>query len=96
MSDLESDDEGDIPATAKGEDEEAEDQVNGELKDEVEETQPKSEEVNEDEDEVEDEDDDDDDDDVAEDEYELPSRLRRAAFVSLNSVQVRGRIHRGS
>jgi hypothetical protein len=63
MSDLESSDEGEIPAMAKREDEQAEDQVNGELRDEVDDTRIKSEEEDENEDEDEDEDDDDDDDD---------------------------------
>ena len=62
MSDLESDDEGDIPATAKREDEEVEDQVNGELQDEVGDIQTKPEEKDEDDEEN------GDDDDTAEDE----------------------------
>jgi hypothetical protein len=69
MSDLESNDEGDIPATAEREDEEAEDQVNGELKEIVDDTRTKSEEEDENDDENEDEDDDDDgDNDLQEDE----------------------------
>lgn len=69
MSDLDSNDEGEIPATAEREDEQAEDQVNGELKDEVDDTQNKSEEEGENYDE---DDDDDDEDDLLEDELILP------------------------
>jgi hypothetical protein len=64
MSDLDSNDEGDIPATAESGDEQAEDLVNGELKDEVDDTPNKSEE----EDENDDDDDDDDEDDLPDDE----------------------------
>jgi hypothetical protein len=67
MSDIESDDDGDIPANAKGEDEEAEDQVIGELKDKVEDMQTQSEGKDADGDEEEDEAEAD-DDDVEEDE----------------------------
>jgi hypothetical protein len=81
MSDVESNDEGDIPAKGRREDEQAEDQVNGELKDEVEDTQTKSE----DEDKNEDEDEDDDDDDVPEGESVLGA-LHCVPIISLNSV----------
>jgi hypothetical protein len=59
MSDLDSNDEGEIPAKAE-EDEQAENQVNGELKEEVDDTRNRLEEEDENDDEDEDEDDDDD------------------------------------
>ena len=69
MSDLDTNDEGDIPAIAQSGDEQAEDRVNGELKDEVDDTPSKSEEEDENDDEDDDDDDDDDDeDDLLEDE----------------------------
>lgn len=80
MSDLESDDEGDIPATARREDEEVNDQVNGELQDEVEDMQTKHE-GNDDDDEE-----NGDDDDTAEDESELLDGLWNAPILSLNEV----------
>ena len=67
MSDIESDDGGDIPAGAGKEDEQAEDQINGELN-EIQETQNKSGEEDENED-----DDDEGDDEVPEDESVLSS-----------------------
>lgn len=90
-----SNDEGDllhIPTRATKKDAEAEDQVNGELKDEVEHTQTKSEEEdeNEDEDDDEDEDEDDDEDDGDEEVPEGESVLADASpcvpFMSLNGV----------
>jgi hypothetical protein len=66
MSDLDSNDEGEIPAKVESEDEQAEDQVNGELKDEVDDTRNRLEE--EDDEDDEDEDEGGDDDDLQEDE----------------------------
>jgi hypothetical protein len=62
MSDLDSNDEGEIPAKVEREDEQAEDQVNGELKDEVDDTRNRLEEEDDNDDE------DGDDDDLQEDE----------------------------
>jgi hypothetical protein len=69
MSDLDSNDEGDIPAIAESGDEQAEDRINGELKDEMDDTSSKSEEEDENDDEDDDYGDgDDDEDDLLEDE----------------------------
>lgn len=83
-----SNDEGDllhIPTRATKKDAEAEDQVNGELKDEVEHTQTKSEEEDENEDEDDDEDDDG-DEEVPEGESVLADASPCVPFMSLNSV----------
>jgi hypothetical protein len=76
MSDLDSNDEGEIPATAEREDEQAEDQVNGELMNEVDDTQSKSEEEDENYD-------DEEEDDLLEDELILPTPI---CYVPIRSL----------